>query len=246
MSILLTLAGASSFITAGLLFWRGFVRQDSQDTHRRRQQQILLHRSDARRRARRRVAMGLELRGAGLLRGAFGSGSPAGPASGWWVRPSQAPGPHGRGDQDKVAGSERVEGAGLRRWLLLSGSGPGGVGLWPQGPGTWPSRVRADYIQCASSIGTGACLPTRRAGGGGRPHSPPPSPFCLKAAEAGHRPPDRPRLVPAGQDSRPRIQYPTPRPRAREGRAQLGTLARPRLGPVRTRPGDAAGDSEPG
>ena len=39
-------------------------------------------RSDARRRARRRVAMGLELRGAGLLRGAFGSGSPAGPASG--------------------------------------------------------------------------------------------------------------------------------------------------------------------
>ena len=45
--------------------------------------------------------------------------------------------------------------------------GTWGVGLWPQGPGTWPSRVRADYIQCASSIGTGACLPTRRAGGGG-------------------------------------------------------------------------------
>ena len=52
--------------------------------------------------------MGLELRGAGLLRGAFGFGSPAGPAR--RVTPSKALGPHGRGDHDEVADSERVEG----------------------------------------------------------------------------------------------------------------------------------------
>ena len=103
-------------------------------------------------------------------------------------------------------------GLGLRRGLLLCGSGPGGGAgsaagrggrrwpvppdsLWPRGPGTRSCRVRADYIQCASSIGTGAChlhSPRR-----GRPHSPP-SPPCLKAAEAGNRSPDRLRLVPAG------------------------------------------------
>ena len=76
-------------------------------------------RSDARRRARRRVAMGLELRGAALLRGAFGSGSSAGPAR-------RVKGSTVRGAHDEVASSERVEGAGLRRWLLLSGLGPGG------------------------------------------------------------------------------------------------------------------------
>ena len=31
--------------------------------------------------------------------------------------------------------------------------------LRPRGPGTRPSQVRADYIQCASSNGTGACHP---------------------------------------------------------------------------------------
>ena len=69
-------------------------------------------------------------------------------------------------------------GAGLRRGLRLSCSGPGAArsalragkadgdsdgrpvapdSLQPRGPGILPSQVRADYIHCASSIGTGAC-----------------------------------------------------------------------------------------
>ena len=95
---------------------------------------IYVYRSDARRRARRRVAMGLELRGAGLLRGAFGSGSPAGPAR--LVTGSTFPGAR----PARLRGSRRSRqlgagrGAGLRRWLLLSGSGPEGRGASRSAP----------------------------------------------------------------------------------------------------------------
>ena len=65
-------------------------------------------------------------------------------------------------------------------------------------------------------LGLALANPTRRAGG--RPLSPP-SPLCLKAAEAGRRPPDRLRLVLAGPDSRSRFSIRVPRPRAREGPA---------------------------
>ena len=81
--------------------------------------------------------MGLELRGAGLLDGAFGSGSPAGPAR----RVTGSTFPCAR--PARLRGSRRSRrfgagrGAGLRRWLLLSGSGPVGGGAPGQrcGPG---------------------------------------------------------------------------------------------------------------
>ena len=196
--------------------------------------------------------MGLELRGAGLLRGAFGSGSPAGPAR--LVTGSTFPGAR----PARLRGSRRSRqplgagrGAGLRRWLLLSGSGPEGRGASrsaprageadgdqdgrsvPPGPtasgsgarGPGPAESGLITYSVLQVLGLALATPLA-AQGGGRPHSPP-SPPLLKAAEAGHRPPERLRLVPAGPDSRSRFSIRLPRPRAREGRAQWGRLPGP-------------------
>ena len=81
-------------------------------------------RSDALRRVRRRVAKGLELRGAGLLHGAFSTGSSAGQArreteSAFRVaRPGRQKGSR----RSRRLGAGR--GAGLRRGLRL------GLGAW--------------------------------------------------------------------------------------------------------------------
>ena len=152
---------------------------------------------------------------------------------------------------ERLRGSRRSRllgagrGGGLRRWLLLSGSGPGPP-LWSaatqrcgpgrltvtrtggpshptaSGPGArepGPAESGLITYSVLQVLGLALATPTRRAGG--RPHSPP-SPPWLKAAEAGRRSPDRFQLVPAGPDSRSRFSIRVPRPMAREGRAQLG------------------------
>ena len=88
--------------------------------------------------ARRQVAMGLELSGAGLIRGAFGSGSSAGPArrvTGSAFRGAR-PGLQWGSRQSRRLGLLGAgRGAGLRLGLLLRGSGPGGPPVSAAGRG---------------------------------------------------------------------------------------------------------------
>ena len=207
-----------------------------------------------------------------MLRGAFGSGSPAGSAR--LVTGSTFPGAR----PARLRGSRRSRqlgagrGAGLRRWLLLSGSGPGAgeppgqrcgpgrptvtrtggpshptaSGPGARGSGSGPAESGLITYSVLQVLGPALATPLAAQGGAPLVTSFSSLPQGSRRLEVGHLPPDRLRLVPAGPDSRSRFSIRLPRPRARKGRAQLGTPSLPRLGPVWTRLGDAAGDSEPG